>query len=75
MVLLTCMRLMGRRVASQMGITELAVIITLGAAIGVPMQALERGIVPALAILAIAVVVLRRLNYAAARSSRVEFRF
>jgi uncharacterized membrane protein YcaP (DUF421 family) len=61
-ILLTCMRLMGRRVASQMGITELAVLITLGAAVGVPMQALERGVLPALAILTLAVLVLRGVN-------------
>lgn len=71
-ILLTCMRLMGRRVASQMGITELAVLITLGAAVGVPMQALERGVLPALAILTLAVLVLRGLNWAAAHSSKVE---
>ncbi|MBV8483880.1 MAG: hypothetical protein JO077_13570 [Verrucomicrobia bacterium] len=35
---------MGRRVASQMTISELAVVVTLGAAIGVPLQAPEQGV-------------------------------
>jgi uncharacterized membrane protein YcaP (DUF421 family) len=37
-LLLISMRLMGKRVAAQLSITELAVILMLGAAIGVPIQ-------------------------------------
>lgn len=38
LLLLVAMRLMGKRVAAQLSITELAVILMLGAAIGVPIR-------------------------------------
>lgn len=40
-LLLVAMRMMGKRVAAQLSITELAVILMLGAAIGVPIQVLS----------------------------------
>ena len=56
LILLITLRVMGRRVASQMTISELAIVVTLGAAVGVPMQDPKRGMLGAVAILAIAVV-------------------
>jgi uncharacterized membrane protein YcaP (DUF421 family) len=46
-VLFTVMRLMGKRMAAQLSISELAVMITLGAAIGVPLQTPAQGLLPA----------------------------
>jgi len=53
-LLLVIMRLMGKRVASQLSISELAVVVTLGAAVGVPMQVQDRGMLPAVLILLVA---------------------
>src|SRR4051812_29803239 len=54
LILLIAARLMGKRVAGQMSVLELTVIVTLGAAIGVPLEAPERGLLPAVLVLAIA---------------------
>jgi hypothetical protein len=42
-ILLVAMRLMGKRIGAQLTQSELAVVVSLGAAIGVPMQAPDRG--------------------------------
>ncbi|MFM0441139.1 MULTISPECIES: DUF421 domain-containing protein [Paraburkholderia] len=60
-LLLAAMRLMGKRVAAQLSITELAVVLMLGAAIGVPIQVSSQGVLPAVVVLR-AVVVLQRLT-------------
>ncbi|WOD14020.1 DUF421 domain-containing protein [Paraburkholderia kirstenboschensis] len=60
-LLLVAMRLMGKRVAAQLSITELAVVLMLGAAIGVPIQVSSQGVLPAVVVLC-AVVVLQRLT-------------
>jgi uncharacterized membrane protein YcaP (DUF421 family) len=54
-ILLVAARLMGKRVTGQMSVLELTVIVTLGAAIGVPLEAPERGLLPAIIVLGIAV--------------------
>src|SRR5687768_15678962 len=61
-VLMVAMRLMGKRMAAQMTVSEVAVIVTLGAAVGLPMQAPDRGMLPALVILAVAVIFQRGLS-------------
>src|SRR2546430_9501431 len=53
-ILLVAIRLMGKRVAGQLSLSELAVIVTLGAAIGVPIEAAEHGMLPAVLVLAVA---------------------
>lgn len=60
-MLLVAMRMMGKRLAAQMSIIELAVILMLGAAIGVPIQVSSQGILPA-AIVLVTVAVLQRLS-------------
>ncbi|CAB3706025.1 hypothetical protein R8871_03845 [Paraburkholderia graminis C4D1M] len=60
-LLLVAMRMMGKRVAAQLSITELAVILMLGAAIGVPIQVSSQGILPA-AIVLFTVVALQRMS-------------
>ncbi|CAH2925207.1 MAG: hypothetical protein CPSOU_4629 [uncultured Paraburkholderia sp.] len=60
-LLLVSMRLMGKRVAAQLSITELAVIVMLGAAIGGPIQVSSQGVLPA-AVVLLTVVTLQRLT-------------
>jgi hypothetical protein len=55
LLLLLFMRWMGKRVAGQMSTTELAIILSLGAAIGLPLQAPDKGLLPAVAVLLVAV--------------------
>jgi uncharacterized membrane protein YcaP (DUF421 family) len=68
-ILMIAFRLMGSRMASQLNRIEQASLVTLAAAIGVPIQSPERGILPAV-IIAIVVVVSGRLI--AGKSSRNE---
>ncbi|MDR5740791.1 YetF domain-containing protein [Caballeronia sp. LZ016] len=60
-LLLVAMRMMGKRVAAQLSITELAVILMLGAAIGMPIQVSSQGVLPA-AVVLLTVVALQRLS-------------
>lgn len=60
-LLVVAMRAMGKRVASQLSIAERAVILMLGAAIGVPIQVSSQGVLPAVVVLA-TVAVLQRLS-------------
>jgi uncharacterized membrane protein YcaP (DUF421 family) len=71
-LLMLFMRLMGKRVANQMSVSELAVVVTLGAAVGVPMQVQDRGMLPAILILLVALAFQRGMNFWAFRSRRVE---
>jgi uncharacterized membrane protein YcaP (DUF421 family) len=49
-LLMLCMRLMGKRMSSQLSRLELAAMVSLASAIGVPMMAPDRGLVPAILI-------------------------
>ena len=71
-ILLVAMRMMGKRVAGQMSALELTIVVTLGAAIGVPLQAPDRGMVPAVVILLVAIAYQRGLNFWAFKSRRAE---
>src|SRR4051812_14086516 len=71
-LLLVAMRLMGKRVAAQMSVSELAVIVTLGAAVGVPMQVPDRGMLPAVLILIVAVLFQRGVAILGFRHRKVE---
>jgi uncharacterized membrane protein YcaP (DUF421 family) len=70
-VLLVAMRLLGKRTAAQLTLTELAVVVTLGAAVGVPMQVPERGMLPGFAVLAVAVLFQRGVNTLGFRSGKI----
>src|SRR4051812_42178617 len=61
--LLLAIRLMGKRVAGQLSLSELAIMVTLGAAIGVPMETPQNGLLPGLVILLIAVFYQRGIGY------------
>lgn len=58
-MLVLAIRLMGKRMALQLNVTELTAMVALAAAIGVPMQAPDRGILPA-AVIAVVVVLAER---------------
>lgn len=73
-ILLIATRLMGKRVAGQMTVLELTIVVTLGAAIGVPLQAPDRGMLPAVLILAIAILYQRGLNLWSFRNRKAEVR-
>src|SRR5687767_1371205 len=62
LMLMVAMRLMGKRLAGQMSLSEMAIVVTLGAAVGVPMQAPERGILAPVVLLAIAILFQRGLS-------------
>jgi uncharacterized membrane protein YcaP (DUF421 family) len=70
-VLLLAMRLMGKRTVSQLSLTELAVMVTLGAAVGVPMQVPDRGMLPGVIVLAVALLFQRGVNALGFRSGRI----
>jgi uncharacterized membrane protein YcaP (DUF421 family) len=59
-ILIVAIRLMGKRMALQLNVTEMTAMVALAAAIGVPIQAPDRGILPA-AVIAIVVVVSERV--------------
>jgi uncharacterized membrane protein YcaP (DUF421 family) len=60
LLLMVSMRLMGKRMSTQVSRLELAVIVALASAIGVPMLSVDRGLLPAV-IIAAAVVGIHRL--------------
>ena len=60
LILIVSMRLLGRRMAAQLNRIEMIALFSLAAAIGVPLQAPDRGILPAV-VIAIVVVVIGRL--------------
>jgi uncharacterized membrane protein YcaP (DUF421 family) len=59
LLLILAIRLMGKRMALQLNVTEMTAMVALAAAIGVPMQAPDRGILPA-AVIAMVVVLAER---------------
>jgi uncharacterized membrane protein YcaP (DUF421 family) len=71
-LLLIAIRFMGKRVAGQLSLSELAVMVTLGAAIGVPIQVADRGMLPALVLLIVAVVYQRLIGALSFKSRRIE---
>lgn len=60
LLLITSMRLLGRRMAAQLNRTEMVAMFSLAAAIGVPLQAPDRGLLPAV-VIAVVVVLVGRL--------------
>jgi uncharacterized membrane protein YcaP (DUF421 family) len=72
LILLVVLRLMGKRMGGQLTISELAVMLTLGAIICVPMQIPDRGVLQGTLVLICALVFQRGLTLAGFNSSRVE---
>ncbi|TGE06655.1 DUF421 domain-containing protein [Hymenobacter fodinae] len=72
LIFLVIMRLFGKRMNGQLTITELSVMLTLGAIIAVPMQVPNRGLLPG-AILLVCVLYLQRgLNWWSVKRRKVE---
>jgi len=65
LVLLTSMRMLGKRMASQLTKNELIAMSALAAAIGVPIQAPDRGLIPSLIIAMIVVLIGRLVSWVA----------
>lgn len=72
MLLMVSMRLLGKRMSSQLGRNDLIAMVTLAATIGIPLQAPERGLLPAIIIAAIVVLVSRYIAGKALTNERFE---
>jgi len=72
LILLVIIRLLGKRMSAQLTITEMAVFITLGAIVSLPMQAPDRGMLPGILILMCVLLLLRGLNFFAFKNRKVE---
>jgi uncharacterized membrane protein YcaP (DUF421 family) len=71
-LLMFSFRMMGSRMASQLNRIEQASLVTLAAAIGVPIQSPERGIVPPLIIALVVVISARLIARRASRNEKFE---
>jgi uncharacterized membrane protein YcaP (DUF421 family) len=71
-ILIASFRLMGKRMASRMTRNELAAVATLAAAIGIPLQTPDRGLVPGLLIAGILILVQRFVASRAAKNESFE---
>jgi uncharacterized membrane protein YcaP (DUF421 family) len=72
LLLMVSMRLLGKRMSSQLGRTEMAAMVTLAAAIGVPLQAPDRGLLPAIVIAFVVIYVGRWIAAKAFRDQEFE---
>ena len=68
-ILMLSMRLMGKRMSSQISRNEMAAVVSLAAAVGIPLMNADRGILPAVII---AIVIIGFHTYIAKRSARDE---
>lgn len=71
-LLLVAMKLLGKRMVGQLTVTEMAVVITLGAIVSLPMQQATRGIVQGAYVLLLAVMFQRGLGWMDFVSGRFE---
>src|ERR1700710_126123 len=72
LALMVAVRLLGKRMSGQITNLELAVMITLGAIVAVPMEMSDRGIFPAVVLLAGVLSLQAGLSYLGTRSLRLE---
>ncbi|UOR06073.1 hypothetical protein MUN82_03010 [Hymenobacter aerilatus] len=71
-LLIVSMRLMGKRMAGQLGRSEVAAMSSLAASIGVPILTPERGLLPAVVVAGVVVLVERSVAWWSSRSRRFE---
>ncbi len=71
-ILLTVLRLLGKKSVQQLSIFELGVIIGLGSAAGDPMIYKEVGIVPSIIVFAVVISMYRLINYLMGKSTKIE---
>ncbi|HEX8358178.1 MAG TPA: YetF domain-containing protein [Segetibacter sp.] len=72
LLLLLTVHLMGKRMTGQITLTELSVMVTLGAIVSPIMQLPDRGILFGVAALAVAVIFQRGINYLGFKNEKVE---
>jgi uncharacterized membrane protein YcaP (DUF421 family) len=72
LLLMICMRILGKRMASQMTRNEFAALVSLSAAVGVPILAPDRGLLPAVVIAFVVVGISRLIELIAAKNFTVE---
>lgn len=65
------MRLLGRRVVSQYTLFELSIVVTLAGAVGIPLQAQERGLLPPLIILLVLISIQRLVVAVSSRHMKI----
>jgi uncharacterized membrane protein YcaP (DUF421 family) len=71
-LLLICVKLMGKRMAGKLTITEMAVMLTLGAIVSVPMQIPERGLLLGVLTLLCAYTFQRGYNWLCVKNPKIE---
>jgi uncharacterized membrane protein YcaP (DUF421 family) len=71
-LVLVAVRLMGRRMAAQLSLAELTIMLSLGAVLGLPAQTTKQGVLPTIVVLLVAVGLQRALGALSLRSRRVE---
>ncbi|HZB15272.1 MAG TPA: YetF domain-containing protein [Chryseolinea sp.] len=71
-LLLSSMRLLGKRMASQLSRNELAALVSLASAVGIPILDPQRGVLPPLIIAIVVVAISRILSHFTAKDPRVE---
>ncbi|MBC3787886.1 DUF421 domain-containing protein [Spirosoma utsteinense] len=72
LLLVVSMRLMGRRMATQLSRNEMAAMVSMAAAIGVPILDASRGLLPAVMIAIVVVSTQRLVSYLASRNQTFE---
>jgi uncharacterized membrane protein YcaP (DUF421 family) len=73
LALLITMRLLGKRMNAQLNVTELSLMLMLGAVVSVAMQLPDRGLLLSIFTLACLLVLYRGINWWTVRSQRVEY--
>lgn len=72
LLLMVSMRILGKRMSSQLGRNDLVAMVTLAATIGIPLQAPDRGLVPAVVIAIIVVWISRWITRKAFENQKFE---
>ncbi|HEX9958588.1 MAG TPA: YetF domain-containing protein [Fibrella sp.] len=75
LVLMTAMRLMGKRMASQLSRIEMVAMVALAASVGIPVMSPDRGLLPSLISAAVIVIGERVISSLAAKSQKAEALF
>jgi len=71
-ILLFVIRLLGKRMSGQLTLTEMSIMLTLGAIVSVSMQTPNTGVLQGIVILIVALVIYRTINYTGFLSYKVE---
>jgi len=72
LILMVSMRLLGKRMASQLSRNDMAAMVSLAAAIGVPIISPDRGLLPAVIIALVVVVISRTIAVKSSRNQKIE---